>query len=147
MYTSTALLNHGGSCWELAYQRSGWFLSVSATSFGCYLFEENRRKCALILASGQPASGRRWEGCWYEGCSCLLARDLRGKHQMCPNRTLYEWLTLISPLRAQPGTLRGYSPEADGQCEGLKISGGDRNRNLFVGAEERRMRERNNTLL
>lgn len=66
---------------------------------------------------------------------------------MCPNRTLYEWLTLISPLRAQPGTLRGYSPEADGQCEGLKISGGDRNRNLFVGAEERRMRERNNTLL
>lgn len=97
MYPSTVLSSLGGSCWELASRRSGWFLSVSATSFGCYLFEENRRKCALILASGQPASGRRWEGCWHEGCCCSLARDLRGKHQIFPNRTLSECLTLISP--------------------------------------------------
>lgn len=77
------------------------------------------RKCALILAGGQPASGRRWAGCWYEGCCCccLLARDLRGTHQMFPNRILYKCLTLSSPLRAQLGTLQGYSPEANWQCE------------------------------
>lgn len=66
---------------------------------------------------------------------------------MLPNRTLYECSTLISPLRAQLETLQGYSPEADGQCEVLTINGGDRNRNLFVGAEEQPMQARNNILL
>lgn len=95
---SSALSNLGGSCSELAYRHSGWFLTVSATSFGCNLFEENRRKCALILAGGQPASGRRSEGCWYGGCCRLLAGDLRGERQVFfSNRNLSECLTLISP--------------------------------------------------
>lgn len=55
---------------------------------------------------------------------------------MFPNRTLYKCLTLISPLQAQLGTRQGYSPEADGQCEGLKINRGDRNRNLLIGAQQ-----------
>lgn len=41
---------------------SGWFLAVSVTSFGFYLFERERRKCSLILAGGQPGSSRRLGG-------------------------------------------------------------------------------------
>lgn len=108
-YPSSALSNLGGSCSELAYRRSGWFLTVSATSFGCYLFEENRRKCALILAGGQPASGRRSEGCWYGGCCRLLAGDLRGERQVFSNRicqSVWPWSHLNEPNWGQYGAVR-----------------------------------------
>lgn len=49
---------------------SGWFLAVSVTSFGFYLFERERRKCSLILAGGQPGSSRRLGGGRCEGCCC-----------------------------------------------------------------------------
>lgn len=61
--TSRAVkLERGAGSSVLADGCSGWFLTVSVTSFGFYLFEEKRRKCSLILAGGQPGSSRGWEG-------------------------------------------------------------------------------------
>lgn len=52
--------------WPMAV--SGWFLAVSVSPFGFYLFEEKRSKCSLILAGGQPGSNGRWEKQRCQGC-------------------------------------------------------------------------------
>lgn len=130
---------------ELADGCSVWFLAVSVTAFGFYLFEEKRSKCSLILAGGQSSSSRRWEGSPCEGCCCCCCwmETREANIGFC---SIEMWqrgfdldLTLMSPL----GTLQCCSSQVDNM--GVWIQTKETEEEMFgVGVWGKDMGDRNN---
>lgn len=108
---STVSLERGGSSSEPADGCSGWFLTVSVSSFGFYLFEEKRSKCSLILAGGQPGTSRGGGRSGVVKVAAAVGWRLGKRTSGFFRSKLYERafdldLTLMSPL----GTLQRCSP-------------------------------------